>query len=65
MKIKFVTNILRLVRPILTLSLIGLVGAIYFYATPTGKLEIESSVVFMLSGAIAWWFGDRGQSVKK
>ena len=61
---KWCTNTLRLVRPVLTLSLIGLTGAIYFASADTGQVEIETSVVFMLGASIAWWFGDRSMSPK-
>ena len=55
----FVINILRLVRPILTFSLIGLVGILYFQADAGGKATIEASVIFMSSSSVLWWFGDR------
>ena len=55
----FVINILRLVRPILTFSLIGLLGILYFQSDAGGKATIEASVIFMASSAVLWWFGDR------
>ena len=61
---KWCTNTLRLVRPVLTLSLIGLTGAIYFSSGDAGRLTIETSVVFMLGASIAFWFGDRSMSPK-
>ena len=63
---KWCTNTLRLVRPVLTLSLIGLTGMIYFSSSETGRIEIEMSVTFLLGASVAWWFGDRSmQSPKK
>ena len=55
----FVINILRLVRPVLTFTLILLVGILYFQADVGGKATIEASVIFMASTATLWWFGDR------
>jgi len=56
---EWVTNILRLVRPVLTFSLIGLVLVLYLEAQPPGRDMIEASVVYMMSSAVLWWFGDR------
>ena len=55
----FVINILRLVRPILTFTLICLVGILYFQSDAGGKATIEASVIFMASSATLWWFGER------
>jgi len=62
---KWCTNILRLVRPILTFGLIVLTAIIYFSATQAGKIEIEVAVVFMLGASVAFWFGDRSMASKK
>jgi hypothetical protein len=62
---KWCTNVLRLVRPVLTFGLIILTGIIYFSATNNGKIDIESAVVFMLGASIAWWFGDRSMQSRK
>jgi hypothetical protein len=55
----FVINILRLVRPVLTFTLICLVGILYFQSDTGGKATIEASVIFMASSATLWWFGER------
>ena len=55
----FVINTLRLIRPILTFSLIGLLGILYFQSDAGGKATIEASVIFMASSSVLWWFGDR------
>lgn len=55
----WVVNILRLVRPVLTFTLIVLVGVLYFKAVPAGRVTIEAGVLYMASSAILWWFGDR------
>jgi len=52
-------NLLRLVRPVLTFSLIILVGILYSQAIPEGRATIEASVIYIFSSSILWWFGDR------
>lgn len=61
---RWVINTLRLVRPVLTGSLILLVGIIYFH-DPVGRDVIEASVLYMMSSAVLWWFGDRAMRSKK
>ena len=61
----WVANVLRLVRPTLTLGLIILVGILYFSADIGGKATIEASVIYMCSSAVLWWFGDRAMRSKK
>jgi len=61
----WVTDCLRLVRPVLTFSLILLVGILYFKAAPGGRATIEASVIYMASSATLWWFGDRAMARKK
>ena len=55
----WVANLLRLVRPVLTFSLIVLVGMLYFSSDAGGRATIEASVIYMCSSAVLWWFGDR------
>jgi hypothetical protein len=55
----WVVDILRLVRPILTFTLIILVGILYFQSDINGKNIMEASVIYMCSSAVLWWFGDR------
>ena len=61
----WVTDCLRLVRPVLTFSLIVLVGILYFKAIPAGRATIEASVIYMASSSVLWWFGDRAMRSKK
>jgi hypothetical protein len=61
---RWVADLLRLVRPILTFTLILLMGMIYF-RDPVGKDVIEASIVWAASSAILWWFGDRAMRSKK
>jgi hypothetical protein len=60
----WVIDLLRLVRPVLTFSLIFLVGILYFKAAPGGRATIEASVIYMASSATLWWFGDRAMRKK-
>jgi len=61
----WVANLLRLVRPVLTFSLIVLVGILYFLADMGGRATIEASVIYMSSSSVLWWFGDRALRSKK
>jgi len=58
------SNLLRLVRPVLTFSLIILVGILYFKAVPEGRATIEASVIYLCSSSCLWWFGDRAMRKK-
>jgi len=53
---QWVINILRLVRPVLTLLLWLITGWI-FSCTQNG--EIANAAVFAATAATLWWFGDR------
>ena len=55
---RWVNDVLRLVRPTLTLVLIILVGFIYFNEVANRDV-ITHSVLYMMSSAVLWWFGDR------
>ncbi len=68
----WVANVVKLVRPGLTLALIALTAAIYFSldldTTVDGiglKSYIVQTVMFATSAALLWWFGDRGQGMKR
>jgi len=60
----WVIDCLRLVRPVLTFSLIVLVGILYFKAIPAGRATIEASVIYLSSSSCLWWFGDRAMRKK-
>jgi hypothetical protein len=60
----WVADLLRLVRPVLTFSLIILVGILYFKAVPEGRATIEASVIYLCSSSCLWWFGDRAMRKK-
>lgn len=64
----WVNNTLRMVRPVLTVFLIFLVGAIWFSIADGDaalQTQIVEGVLFMASVALAWWFGDRAPHSKK
>jgi len=57
---RWVVDILRLVRPVLTVGLIVLLGIIYFTIADLGtKAEIVGAVIYMAVSSVTWWFGDR------
>jgi hypothetical protein len=58
---KWVINILRLVRPVLTLLLWLITGWIF---SVTKDTNIASSAVFAATAATLWWFGDRAPKPK-
>lgn len=63
---RWVVDVLRLVRPVLTLFLLILVGGIYFSTNDFAmKAGIIESVLFMASSAVTWWFGDRSLKGRK
>ncbi len=53
---QWVVNILRLVRPVVTLSLWLITMMIFLH---TQNEAIVEAVVFAASAATLWWFGDR------
>ena len=63
---RWVVDVLRLVRPVLTGFLLILVGGIYFTTDDFAmKAGVIDSVLFMTSSAVTWWFGDRSLQGKK
>lgn len=57
---QWVTNILRLVRPALTLLLIGLTGLVFFALySDEDRRRIVEMLVYATTAAIVWWFGSR------
>ena len=57
---QWVTNILRLVRPMLTLLLIGLTGFVFFALySDEDRRRIVEMLVYATTAAIIWWFGSR------
>jgi len=63
---RWVIDVLRLVRPVLTAFLLILVGGIYFTTNDFAmKAGVIDSILFMTSSAVTWWFGDRSLQSKK
>ena len=63
---RWVVDVLRLVRPVLTGFLLILVGGIYFTTDDFAmKAGVVDSVLFMTASAVTWWFGDRSLQSKK
>lgn len=58
-----------LIRPALTLGLVGLVGCIYFVGLAEGssfdeaaiRARIVDTVLYLSSTCVLWWFGSRAQ----
>lgn len=62
----WVAAVLRLVRPVLTFSMIGLMLFIYISISDLAQQEsIIQSVIWLNSTAVLWWFGDRAMRPKK
>ena len=62
----WVAAILRLMRPLLTVMLVGIVWYIYASSDDIAQQEtIIQSVIYMSSTAVLWWFGDRAMRPKK
>jgi hypothetical protein len=65
---QWVNDVLRLVRPFLTLLLILLVWVIWITLSEENthiRTQIVEGVLFMASAAFAWWFGDRAPPATK
>ncbi len=55
----WVINLLRLVRPAITLYAFILITIFWFAANITDKGLIIAGILDVASMAVAWWFGDR------
>ncbi len=61
---RWVINVIRLVRPLLTLGLLVLTGFIWqqlHEAQSSLQSMLIESVLFCMTVAITWWFGDRAR----
>lgn len=56
---QWIIDVLRLVRPTITLYSLILVTLFWFVANDVDKALIITSVLDIASMAVAWWFGDR------
>ncbi len=60
----WVINIIRLVRPILTLGLVTLTACIWYHlGNKSAALSqtIIETILFCTTAALTWWFGDRAK----
>ncbi len=55
----WVASALRLVRPVLTVMLIGITASIVCTLPDPLAIDVANQVVYLCGMAIAWWFGDR------
>lgn len=65
---QWVINVLRLVRPALTLALIAMTAAFWFSRDLDTTIDGESlrgrivaSTLYLATAAVTWWFGDRAR----
>ena len=49
----------QVTRPLLTWASIGIIGMVYFEATPVAREAMSSEILFGSFTAIFWWFGAR------
>jgi len=62
----WVNAVLKLVRPVLTLVLMGssVVIASFVIEDENAQIELAKQVVYLAGTAIGWWFGDRRKTNK-
>lgn len=66
--IVFVDVVRGLMRPLLTLLLVILMGAIYFTLAPEQTEmhdQIIATILYLATASVLWWFGSRAISRKK
>ncbi len=68
---RWVASLLRLMRPLFTLLLLALAGAIYFHALPGDLVDgapvrehVTLTVLYLAEVAVTWWFADRARATK-
>ncbi|MEO1965444.1 hypothetical protein [Hyphomonas sp.] len=57
---KWVNAVRALTRPVLTVLLWGITGAVFLGADEVGQAGIVDTATFAATAATLWWFGDRG-----
>jgi len=57
---KWVNAVRALTRPVLTVLLWGITGAVFMGASAAGQEGIVETATFAATAATLWWFGDRG-----
>jgi len=56
-----VIDILRFVRPFLTVLAALIVGIMFFFVDVETKMKIAAGVLFLMGTSYTWWFGDRNR----
>lgn len=54
-----VDAIKQLTRPFLTWAAVGIIGWVYYNATPTAREGMSDQIIFGSFTAVFWWFGAR------
>jgi|TARA_Y100000310_G_scaffold92194_2_gene89807 hypothetical protein len=57
-------NLLRMIRPTLTLVLILLTAVVYWQAEVGEQSGIVATVLYLTEVAVTWWFADRARGKK-
>ena len=57
---KWVDAVRALTRPVLTVLLWAITGAVFMGASVAGREGIVETATFAATAATLWWFGDRG-----
>ena len=60
----WVNNILRLVRPLLTLVMVALTAYVAATFDAITQRELAAQIIAITSMCFAWWFGDRTKQTK-
>jgi 3-deoxy-D-manno-octulosonic-acid transferase len=61
----WVNNILRLVRPVLTLLMVCLTAYVAATFDTITQKELAAQIIAITSMCFAWWFGDRSKTINK
>ena len=57
---RWVNAVRALTRPMLTVLLWAITGAVFFGADAAGREGVVDTATFAATAATLWWFGDRG-----
>lgn len=60
----WVNNVLRLVRPVLTLLMVALTAFVASNFEVVTQKELAAQIIAITSMCFAWWFGDRTKQAK-
>jgi len=65
---QWVTDTLRLIRPVLTAMLVLAVILLWFTSKDSDgdiRTQVVVAIIYLATSAVTWWFGDRAPSVSK